>query len=86
MAKRKKRKWDREEILSRLLEIAEDAHRATISERIGKNGEALTEYDTRCATIELKALECAVKLAGIDLPKTEEICITLDEESKDLAQ
>ncbi len=78
MAKRKKRTWDREEILGRLLDIAQEAHGATINAR--------GEYDTRCATIELKALECAVKLAGIDLPKAEEICITLEEETKDLAQ
>ena len=84
--KRKKKVWEKEEILFRLMRIAEEAHLATWSEKCDKSGQSVREYDSRCATIELKALEYAVKLAGFDLPVNEELCITLEEDAKELAK
>ncbi|MBQ8911399.1 MAG: hypothetical protein IJY89_02375 [Clostridia bacterium] len=84
MKKRKKKGFDREEMLERLLRIAEEAHRATIVEKIDKNGNPSVEYDAKCATIELKALECAVKLAELNAGG-EEICITLEQDAKEMA-
>lgn len=88
MAERKKRKkkWEKEEILERLMRIAEEAHLATWSERTDKSGQSVKEYDARCATIELKALEYAVKIAGFDLPEVQELCVTLEEEARELAK
>ena len=85
MKKRKKKGFDREEILDRLLRIAEEAHRATTTERADKNGNLAVEYDARCATIELKALECAVKLAGAEETQEQELFITLEEDAKEMA-
>ena len=85
LKKRRKKSFDREEVLTRLLCIAEEAHRATNAEKTDKNGNLLSEYDVKCATIELKALECAVKLAGFEGDRQEGICITLDDEAKELA-
>lgn len=84
--KRKKKVWKKEEILDRLMRIAEEAHLATWSEKTDKSGQNVKEYDSRCATIELKALEYAVKLAGFDLPVGEELCVTLEEEARELAK
>ncbi|MBQ9129727.1 MAG: hypothetical protein IJX59_03070 [Clostridia bacterium] len=84
--KRKKKRWEKEEVLDRLMCIAEEAHLATWSERTDKSGQSVREYDARCATIELKALEYAVKLAGFDLPEGEELCVTLEEDAKELAK
>jgi hypothetical protein len=85
LRKRRKKSFDREEVLARLLCIAEEAHRATNTEKTDKNGNLQTEYDVKCATIELKALECAVKLAGFQGQESEGICITLDGDAKEMA-
>lgn len=88
MKKRKKKGCNREEILERLLCIAEQAHNATNCEKIDKSGKVQMEYDARCATIELKALEYAVKLSGIDCEKDEkdhEIFVILEEDAKEMA-
>ena len=62
---KRKPKWDREGVLERLMRIAEEARAATFCEKVGKNGEPVLEYDVRCASIELKAVEYAVKLSGL---------------------
>ena len=81
------KKWDRESVLKRLMRIAEEARQATFTERSGKNGETTLEYDTKCATIELKAVEYAVKLSGmLEEEKGEEIVVRLDGEADDLSQ
>ena len=62
---KRKPEWNREEVLARLMRIAEEAREATFCEKTGKNGEPVVEYDVRCASIELKAVEFAVKLSGL---------------------
>ncbi|MBP3321674.1 MAG: hypothetical protein J6M12_04920 [Clostridia bacterium] len=84
--KRKKKKWEKEEVLDRLMRIAEEAHLATWNDKTDKAGNQTKEYDARCATIELKALEYAVKLAGFDLPEVEGVCVTLEEGAREFAK
>ena len=79
-------KWDRKGVLKRLMRIAEEARAATSVEKIGKDGEPTLEYDTKCASIELKAIEYAVKLTGLlEEDKKEEITVTLDSDAEPFA-
>lgn len=85
MAGRKK-SWSRKEVLQRLMRIAEEAKEATWLEKADKNGNCVREYDARCASIELKAVEYAVKLSGLLEQEEEgELVVTMSEQTKDLA-
>ena len=62
---KRKPKWERKGVLERLMRIAEEARESTFVTKIDKNGEVTREYDTKCAAIELKAVEFAVKITGL---------------------
>ncbi len=83
----KKKKWDKDEILKRLMRIAEEAKKATWSVRTGKNGESVKEYDAKCASIELKAVEYAVKLSGLlgEEKEKDEVVVTLSDDVRPFA-
>ena len=73
-------------VLKRLWRIAEEAREATFSPKTDKNGETTVEYDTKCASIELKAVEYAVKLSGLlDEDRGEQVLVTLGDGARDLA-
>ena len=83
----KKAKWSRKEVLARLWRIAEEARAATCAEKRGKDGEPVIEYDTKCATIELKAVEYAVKLTGLlEEEQGGKITLSISDELKELAR
>ena len=85
--RKRQKKWNKKEVLARLMRIAEEAREATFSEKTGKNGEPVIEYDAKCATIELKAIEYAVRLCGLlDGEEDRRICVSIGEEAKDYAQ
>ena len=74
MAAKKKPDWSREEVLRRLWRIAEEA------------GQITKEYDSKCASIELKAVEYAVRLSGLlNEEREEEIQVVLGAETKELS-
>ncbi len=79
--------WTKADILCRLKRIADEAKDATWCEKKEKSGELTREYDARCASIELKAVEYAVKLSGFLEEEREqgEIRVILSEESRHFA-
>lgn len=81
---RKKENWGKEEVLQRLWRIAEDARQSTFSEKATKDGGTILEYDSKCASIELKALEYAVKLMGM-LEQSSDISVKLEGETAEWA-
>ncbi|MGM9667361.1 MAG: hypothetical protein ACI3XN_04835 [Eubacteriales bacterium] len=86
MAAKKKPDWSREEVLRRLWRIAEEAREATWGEKQGKDGQITKEYDSKCASIELKAVEYAVRLSGLlSEEREEEIQVVLGAETKELS-
>ena len=87
MAKKKKNApWTKEEILSRLMRIADEARDATFCEKTGKNGEGVKEYDVKCASVELKAVEYVVKLSGVlDDDRAQTVSVSILGEAKDYA-
>ncbi len=81
-----KKGFTREHVLERLWRIAEDARKATWVEKTDKNGETAVEYDTKCASIELKAIEFAVKLSGLsEQSVAETVTVSLGDDVKELA-
>ena len=79
--------WTREKVLKRLYRIAEQAKKAGVRQSLDKEGNVVKEFDTRAASIELKAIEYAVKLTGmLSEEQDNEIYITLDEEIARYAQ
>jgi hypothetical protein len=73
--------WTREKVLKRLYRIAEQAKKAGVKQSMDKEGNLVKEFDTKAASIELKAIEYAVKLTGMLQEQPDhEIHITLDEE------
>lgn len=86
VAAKKKPDWSREEVLRRLWRIAEEAKEATWGEKQGKDGQITKEYDSKCASIELKAVEYAVRLSGLlNEEREEEIQVVLGAETKELS-
>lgn len=81
----KKKGFTKEHVLERLWRIAEDARKATWVEKTDKNGETAVEYDTKCASIELKAIEFAVKLSGLSEQSAETVTVSLGDDVKELA-
>ena len=67
--------------------LAEQAKKAGVRQTLDKEGNVVKEFDTKAASIELKAIEYAVKLTGMltEAPDNE-IHITLDEEITKYAQ
>ena len=84
---KQKKKWTKQDVLERLIRIAEEAREATWCEKTGKNGESVREYDAKCASIELKAVEYAVKLSGFLEEEKDggEISVILSEETRPFA-
>ena len=84
--KKVEKKWDKEQVLKRLMRIADEAQAATYTEN-GKSG--AIEYDVRCASIELKAVEFAVKLSGMldeDKDCEKELFVVMSKEAADFAK
>ena len=79
--------WNKTGVLKRLMRIAEEAREATFTEKIDRNGECVREYDTKCAAIELKAVEYAVKISGLlDDDRGERIVVTLGQDISECAE
>ena len=57
--------WTRDKVLRRLYRIAQQAKKAGVKTATDKEGRTVKEFDTRAASIELKAIEYAVKLTGM---------------------
>ena len=69
-----------------LTKDAEEAKEATWGEKQGKDGQITKEYDSKCASIELKAVEYAVRLSGLlNEEREEEIQVVLGAETKELS-
>ena len=65
---------------------SEEAKEATWGEKQGKDGQLTKEYDSKCASIELKAVEYAVRLSGLlNEEREEEIQVVLGAETKELS-
>ena len=71
--------WTKEKVLRRLYRIAQQAKKAGIREGTDKEGKIFKEFDTKAASIELKAIEYAVKLTGmLEAEQDRDVCVVLD--------
>ena len=71
--------WTREKVLRRLYRIAQQAKKAGVRVQTDKEGKVVKEFDTKAASIELKAIEYAVKLTGmLQEEEDRDIRITLE--------
>ncbi|MBE6672799.1 MAG: hypothetical protein E7599_04700 [Ruminococcaceae bacterium] len=78
--------WTREKVLRRLYRIAQQAKKAGVRTEKDKEGNVFKEFDTRAASIELKAIEYAVKLTGmLQVAEDREICVLLEGETSQYA-
>ena len=71
--------WTKEKVLRRLYRIAQQAKKAGVRQATDKEGNIFKEFDTKAASIELKAIEYAVKLTGmLEAEQDRDVCVVLD--------
>ena len=79
--------WTREKVLKRLYRIAQQAKKASVRQVADKEGNVTKELDCKAVSIELKAIEYAVKLTGmLDVEEDRDIRVTLDDEIREYAK
>ena len=79
--------WTKEKVLKRLYRIAQQAKKAGMRVTVDKEGNKGKELDTKAVSIELKAIEYAVKLTGmLSVEEDRDVCVILDDEATRYAQ
>lgn len=79
--------WTREKVLKRLYRIAQQAKKAGMRSVQDKEGNTTKEFDSKAVSIELKAIEYAVKLTGmLDGEEDRDIRVVLDDDIQEYAK
>ncbi len=79
--------WTKEKVLKRLYRIAQQAKKAGMRSVQDKEGNTTKEFDSKAVSIELKAIEYAVKLTGmLDGQEDRDIRVMLDEDIQEYAK
>lgn len=79
--------WTREKVLKRLYRIAQQAKKAGMRSVQDKEGNITKEFDTKAVSIELKAIEYAVKLTGmLEMEEDRDIRVVLDDDISQYAK
>ena len=79
--------WTKEKVLKRLYRIAQQAKKAGMRSVQDKEGNVVKEFDTKAVSIELKAIEYAVKLTGmLDGEEDRDIRVMLDDDIQEYAK